>query len=144
MLRKPIIFGVVVLTGLTGRLRAVEPAFYIMERPAHIDYVAVREVSGDGSVVVGHAKSSVNTRAFRWTAATGRLPVGNSTAYTHFDYADDVSGDGSVIVGRGYINGQVGAVRWTQSEGIVSLGELPDGSDHRCSRCLRGRFRRRR
>ncbi len=128
MLRELTILSVVVLTGLAGRLRAAIPGFYVMDRPADIQYLAVGGVSDDGSVVVGHAKGSTFVEAFRWTAATGRLGVGYRTASTHFDYANDVSGDGSVIVGRGYINGQSAALRWTQSEGIVSLGELPAGS----------------
>jgi probable HAF family extracellular repeat protein len=82
-------------------------------------------VSGDGSVVVGQAsRLGSDTRAIRWTAATGMQDLGtlggaNSEAFS-------ASGDGSVIVGRATnASGWYRAFRWTPAGGMQDLGTAP-------------------
>jgi uncharacterized membrane protein len=72
-------------------------------------------VSNDGRVVVGTSDGT----AFRWTAETGMVRLGDIN-----NYLVAVSGDGNVIVGTA--NDQ--AFRWTQETGMVSLGKLPGAS----------------
>jgi probable HAF family extracellular repeat protein len=56
-------------------------------------------VSDDGSVIVGYGGSPLGYRAFRWTAATGFVPLGTLPNGDAAEQAWDVSADGSVIVG---------------------------------------------
>lgn len=77
-------------------------------------------ISMDGNVIVGCGLlvGGAETRAFRWTAATGmeELPI---YAPTQFHCALDLSDDGSVAVGKsGYF-----ASLWTGNQ-VISLGHL--------------------
>ena len=91
-------------------------------------YSHARDVSDDGSVVVGVSNSSFGSEAFLWTedggmAGLGDLPGGNS-----FSYAQAVSADGSVVVGQSSsAASNYEAFRWTADGGMVSLGDLPGG-----------------
>jgi len=80
------------------------------------------DVSDDGSVVVGYSNGDrvLNNgyQAFRWTASTGMVPLGASSAC-------GVSADGTVVVGGSDSNE---AYRWTAAGGVVSLGDLPGGN----------------
>ena len=76
--------------------------------------------NADGSVVVGTAAvDSVNSQAFRWTAATGM--VGLCPAQV-FATAYAVSADGSVVVGQTGNDGQ--AFRWTAATGCQTIADL--------------------
>lgn len=77
-------------------------------------------VSDDGLVVVGTSDdaSGANSRAFRWTAATGMVSLGVLPGATNSDAAG-VSADGSVVVGT-----SGNAFRWTAGGGMVSLGTM--------------------
>jgi probable HAF family extracellular repeat protein len=73
-------------------------------------------VSADGAVVVGQSDFSTNApEAFRWTAPTGLVGLGDLPGGTFGSSAQAASRDGSVIVGYG--NGPAGeeAFRWTAS-----------------------------
>ena len=80
-------------------------------------------VSGDGSVVVGDS-----SQAFRWTAATGIVPLDAHSQ--DITLARGVSADGSVAVGLAMRGGgpftPPQAVRWTAGGGALDLGTLPD------------------
>jgi probable HAF family extracellular repeat protein len=83
-------------------------------------------VSGDGRTIVG---SSFNRAflAFRWTAATGMVSMGDLPGGRTDSAAWGVNFDGSVIVGyAGSSEGRV-AFRWTAANGLESLGDLPGG-----------------
>ncbi|HYD84810.1 MAG TPA: hypothetical protein VEA63_12180, partial [Opitutus sp.] len=73
-------------------------------------------VSADGSVVVG--REGGDGRAFRWTAATGTVLIGDANSE-----ANAVSADGSVVVGTSESN----AFRWTEAEGLETLA-IPDAN----------------
>jgi probable HAF family extracellular repeat protein len=71
---------------------------------------SARDVSADGSVVVGHMSSGGTI--FRWTATEGVSLLGGPSI------ADGISADGLVIVG--------GGSRWTEESGWEGLGRDGD------------------
>src|SRR5262245_37318037 len=84
-------------------------------------------VSADGSVVVGTRFAGPSVEAFRWTAATGVVGLGDLPGDTAGSNAAAVSADGGVVVGvSGSASGQE-AFRWTSGGGMVGLGDLPGG-----------------
>jgi probable HAF family extracellular repeat protein len=91
-----------------------------------------RDVSGDGSVVVGTSSQE----AFRWTEAGGMqglgfLPGGN------YSRAETVSRDGQAIGGVAIVNGLSNAFRWTSSNGMQRIDDL-GYFDHSNSRGISG------
>ena len=91
-------------------------------------------VSADGSVVVGTAtaagaepgQGSRHLEAFRWTAATGMVGLGDLQGGNYWSDARGVSADGSVVVGWSYnASFEQEAMRWTSATGMVGLGYLP-------------------
>jgi probable HAF family extracellular repeat protein len=75
-----------------------------------------RDVSADGSVIVGLGDANGSTTAFRWTEGTGLTPIAG------MQVAHSVTPDGEVIVGRG---SSPNPLRWTAQTGIVELDTLP-------------------
>jgi probable HAF family extracellular repeat protein len=92
-------------------------------------------VSADGSVVVGTGTTDAGEQAFRWTAATGMVSLGNLPDHSFLTSgASRVSADGSVIVGNGDPVGsgydtQKG-YRWTLAGGMTDLGTLNGSPSH--------------
>jgi probable HAF family extracellular repeat protein len=89
-------------------------------------------VNGDGSVVVGGGSfllaGTVYSEAFRWTAASGLVGLGDLPGGNIGSSATDVSADGSTIAGHSNSgNGISEAFRWTAASGMVGLGDLPGG-----------------
>jgi probable HAF family extracellular repeat protein len=84
-----------------------------------------RDISGDGSVIVGTAvNANGDPEAFRWTATTGMVGLGFLAGTRGTTDASAVSRDGSVVVG-GSTTPQAQAFRWTAASGMVGLGYLP-------------------
>jgi probable HAF family extracellular repeat protein len=83
-------------------------------------------VTPQGLVVVGGGASDRGNEAFRWTAATGMVPLGDLPGGNFDSVANDVTPDGRVIVGFANANQAEGgeAFRWTQEGGMVGLGQL--------------------
>ena len=103
---------------------------------------AATMVTPDGSVVVGTAGHLGVAQAFRWTQATGMVPLGVLPGQSQ-SAAAGVSGDGSIVVGLSGgnipsnlpagLNGLAGtmdsrAFRWTQATGLQDLGSLLSAS----------------
>jgi probable HAF family extracellular repeat protein len=88
-------------------------------------YAGAVGISADGSVVVGGANSSLGTQAYRWTAETGIVGLGDLEGGEVYANAWGVSGDGRVVVGSGSREFAEEAFRWTEEEGMVGLGTLP-------------------
>jgi probable HAF family extracellular repeat protein len=87
-----------------------------------------RDVSADGTVVVGTSTSEAGNRAFRWTLAGGMEDIGPGEA-------NAVSADGSVVVGGTGPSG-IGvseAFRWTAGGGQQLLGDLTGGHRSRAN-----------
>lgn len=90
-------------------------------------YSEAKDVSGDGSIVVGGGNISSDTRVvFRWIASTGITSLDNLSG-SNLCVAGGVSRNGLVVVGTCLtINNE--AFRWTESVGSVSLGQFGTGS----------------
>ncbi len=117
-----------------------------LSRPAHAQVASIQtlgspppgfsqissdvRVSGNGQVVVGTVFDGSPQEAFRWTQATGLVPLGGAPGGFSSSSANCVSFDGSVI-GGSVTNNTLGvshAMRWTSTGGMQSLGRLPGGS----------------
>lgn len=90
-----------------------------------------KDVSNDGTVVVGGSGAIETQKAFRWSAATGMtalaMPSGTVSSVAHA-----VNADGSVIVGEYQTAISTNAFRWTATAGIsYDIGTLPGSSDAR-------------
>jgi probable HAF family extracellular repeat protein len=93
-------------------------------------------VSADGKVVVGYAHTTRDDgrqfRAFRWTAETGMVDLGNFSSVFNNSWAWGVSADGSVVVGYAHDwSGYNRPFRWTPTGGMVDLGTYPGGPSGR-------------
>ena len=78
-----------------------------------------RDVSDDGTVVVGDGGEGERAHAFRWTAAAGAQPIAPGETLDTFAYATDA--DGSVIVGQ---LGEQRAFIWDDVNGLRDLQNL--------------------
>ena len=102
-------------------------------------YSGAWAVSSDGTTIVGDSTSSNGRVPFRWTAATGMVPLGTLPGETLTSGSGaGVSADGSAIVGN--IASQYtpeGAFRWTVDKGMESLGPNPPRwLPKSCLRCV--------
>lgn len=87
-------------------------------------------VSGNGQVVVGSVFGGSPSEAFRWTPASGIVPLGGAPGGFSNSSGSCVSHDGGVI-GSSVTNNTLGvthAMRWTAAGGMQSLGRLPGDS----------------
>jgi probable HAF family extracellular repeat protein len=86
-------------------------------------------VSNNGGVITGTYSPASGTQAYRWTAATGVVGLGDLPGGSFYSEGLAISADGSVIAGRGSTAAGVQSFRWTASEGMVGLGVVP-GQDY--------------
>ncbi len=93
-------------------------------------------ISADGSIVVGSSISAASTfaqppqgqtEAFRWTAETGIVGLGDLEGGEFSSFGFNISGDGSVIVGDSDSTFGRQAFRWTEETGMQGLGDLEGG-----------------
>jgi probable HAF family extracellular repeat protein len=82
------------------------------------------DVSADGSVVVGKGNIGVNSsEAFRWTASTGMIGLGNvPSPVSSFSVATGVSANGQSVSGVGSEIIQSKAAKWIAGSGMIDLG----------------------
>ncbi|QDU56210.1 hypothetical protein [Aeoliella mucimassa] len=89
-----------------------------------------RGISADGKVIVGIAGSGDSMEAFRWTAESGMVGLGDLPGGDFTSGAISASADGSVIVGFGTAEESYSVSRafyWSEVTGMFSLGTLdPD------------------
>lgn len=89
---------------------------------------SARGVDADGSVVVGFSNLLNGSLAFRWSATTGMVALGDFPGGGDRARATAVSADGAVVVGHASSTAQFeDPFRWTATTGMVSLGMLPNG-----------------
>jgi probable HAF family extracellular repeat protein len=84
--------------------------------------------SADGSVIAGEVETAAGHEAFRWTQASGVVPIGH-LADGDYVQVEGISRDGLVVVGTSYSSdtaSHMQAFRWTQASGMQSLG-FPEG-----------------
>jgi probable HAF family extracellular repeat protein len=105
----------------------------IGDLPGGTTNAVARAISDDGSVLVGYGSSAASIascgiclEAFKWTAATGLVALGDVPGGNLDSRASGISGDGRIIVGAGTSATGVVAVYWDQS-GPHSMGYLPQG-----------------
>jgi probable HAF family extracellular repeat protein len=104
--------------------------FTLISNPApNSGYISsAQAVSADGKVVAGYSPTaSMNSEAYRWTAAGGLEPLGTLPGGSKSSDAFGISADGSVVVGTSDSPQGDQAYRWTQSTGMVGIGDLPGG-----------------
>ncbi|MDJ0728996.1 MAG: PEP-CTERM sorting domain-containing protein [Crocosphaera sp.] len=98
--------------------------------PGETFFSRAADVSADGQVVVGRSDSAnstdpvgalAGTEAFRWTADTGMVGLGDLPGGAFFSRAAAVSADGSVIVGRSESASGLEPFIWNETQGIQSL-----------------------
>ncbi len=100
---------------------------------------SARDVSGDGSVIVGAAQEDNSRKAFRWTDG-GMESLGTLRPNDEgFSDANAISEDGSTIIGETDALGDGGhtisrAFRWTAKDGLIDLGILQ--KEDRISRAI--------
>jgi probable HAF family extracellular repeat protein len=91
------------------------------------NYSGAAAVSNNGVVVGTATDGSNNSRAFRWTQATGMQDLG--TFGGSHSAAFDLSADGSIVVGWARTSdGYWRAFRWTQSSGMTNPGNPSFGN----------------
>ena len=71
--------------------------------------------------IVGSSVSANGPEAFRWTEATGMIPLGDLDGGTFSSIASGVSSDGNVIVGVGHSSSGEEGIVWTPDGGLVSI-----------------------
>ena len=91
-----------VILGVSSAADAAPPRFIALGDLSGGDTFSVaRDVSADGSKVVGLSKSGALPagEAFVWTAGTGMTGLGSLSSFAPFSDASAISADGAWIVG---------------------------------------------
>ena len=136
------VVGLVDGSYVPARVRAGEPALLLgsLGGPDISDSGDAFGITPDGSVVVGYSYSATGPQAFRWTAETRIVGLGQLVPVSSGnDAAHGVSADGSVVVGEAQTAPELSqAFRWTQATGMVALGDLPGGTVHSVARAVSG------
>jgi uncharacterized membrane protein len=92
-----------------------------------------QSVSADGSVITGYSSSYDPSfyggwQAFRWTAATGIVGIGNLPGGGEWSFGAAISADGNTIAGGSNSGPFVPeGFRWTISGGLQATGDLSGG-----------------
>jgi probable HAF family extracellular repeat protein len=82
-------------------------------------------VSADGTTVIGsRLLVSGAVLAYRWTAQTGPLDLGDLPNGGSFNQAFDLTPDGNTVVGGGAVTGGSEGFKWTAQTGMVPLDSL--------------------
>ena len=87
-----------------------------------------RDVSADGSVVVGLSGSASGLQAFRWTRAGGMVGLGDLPGGGFFSRGEATSASGDEVVGYSQSSLGTEPFLWTATAGMIGLGALP-GAD---------------
>ncbi len=88
----------------SARAASFEGLGLIVSEPSSIPTA----VSADGRTIVGYGETvnalhmPVSSHAWKWTAGTGMLPLGQATGGLPYSKAFSLSADGSTIVGQNY------------------------------------------
>ncbi|MCP4664616.1 MAG: hypothetical protein GY856_55240 [bacterium] len=91
-----------------------------------IDGAAVGDAwaaNSDGSIIVGGYAGPVFEEAYRWTAATGAVPIGVLPGFNYSGVAADLSEDGNLIIGMSGWGADRRGFAWTPSDGMVYIDD---------------------
>lgn len=103
------------------------------ELPGGLFESGAQGVSADGSVITGYSATYEASfyggwQAFRWTAATGMVGIGELPGGGDSSFGAAISADGNTIAGGSNSGAFVPeGFRWTTSGGIQAIGDLPGG-----------------
>jgi probable HAF family extracellular repeat protein len=108
-----------------------------LDTPAGVQrYSQAEAVSADGSVIVGECRSTASgngLEAFRWTAASGSVGLGDLAGGAFQSWAYALTPDGATVVGRATIDGPSGpfgggsaprAFIWDAAHGLRDLQQV--------------------
>ena len=87
-----------------------------------------RDISGDGSVVVGYTDGANGYHGFAWTQETGLVDISDFTGLSGQTVAAAITPDGSTIVGAAGADDWAVGFRWSLGDGITWIGD-PDSHD---------------
>ena len=93
-----------------------------------IDRSDGKEISDDGSCVVGFSSSASGYEAFRWTAGNKLEGLGDLPGGAFHSSAYGISGDGAWIVGGATDDVGMRPVRWHADGTLEPLGSLAGGT----------------
>src|SRR5687768_766202 len=105
-----IMVAVVFMTPIASMASAPAPRFQGLGHLPGETSSRAFAVSADGSIVTGNSSS----RAFRWTAETGMVPLLNPGGTAVVGTPRGISADGSVVVGTTSAAQGQRAFRWTE------------------------------
>jgi probable HAF family extracellular repeat protein len=95
-----------------------------------------RDISSDGSVVVGFAVGDPAPGTFRpirqgfiWDATNGMRGLGDLDIELLHSEANAVSADGATVVGLRTTDMGTDAFAWNENDGMIDLGDLPGGGN---------------
>ncbi len=97
--------------------------------PGGRTYSEARDISGDGSTIVGVSASEEGNEAFRWTLDDGMEGLGILPSTVPGSGSQAVSFDGTVIAGHSSSDGftAIQATRWDAAEGLSGIGVRQSG-----------------
>lgn len=102
---------------------------YLAEASLAIRQSEALAISADGATVVGYSNTSASGgfEAFRWSAESGMLGLGDFLGGPVNSLANDISASGNAIVGYGETANGIEAALWLKGESIRNLGTTNDG-----------------
>lgn len=102
---------------------------YLGDLPGGDFWSEARDVSDDGSVVVGIGETATDQQAFRWKSGQGMMSLGTIGGSSGASRAFGVSGDGTRVVGNSDSNIGNQAYIWKEGQGMAGLGGFFDPLD---------------
>ena len=104
----------------------------IPDLPGGLEISTPNAVTPDGNTIVGFSSStasaggnsSLHAEAYRWTAATGTVGLGDLPGGDYYSIARDVTADGATVVGYSFVDGATRAFIWDPAHGMRSLQDV--------------------
>ena len=125
--RAIVMLCLVCLLRFTAAAHAAVPSFSCLTDTHGGSFTGARRVSADGSVVVGRTSTARGVEAFRWSAESRVIFLGQLSGGPPVSGAYGASADGSVVIGQAGAADGAQAFRWTERSGMVGLGDLAGG-----------------
>jgi hypothetical protein len=83
-----------------------------------------RNISKDGSYVVGWGESESGIEAFHWSASNGMIGLGDLDGGEFYSNAWDISANGSIVVGESITTLGYEAFIWDSTNGMRNIKDL--------------------
>ena len=125
-----LISTITIFLSLFSTNSALAASFTALGELPDVDFgTVVNDVSADGNVITGKIyldAERVDSEAFRWTALSGVVRLGDVAGGRFQSDATGASAVGSVITGSTWSGNGIEAFRWTAINGMVGLGTIPN------------------